>query len=148
MGVGPVKDSLCFKLHLATRVMTGLYKSFLEKLNLTFPQFLVLGILWERDHQTIKSLGEYLYLDSGTLTPLVKRLESAGFVIRKKSDKDERSNIISLTKKGHSLKAVGISTGEEFYQNLMLKEKEISTLTTILDGWITKQLSNETLKTN
>ncbi len=139
MSIGPVKDSLCFKLHLATRMMTSLYKPLLAALNLTFPQFLVMGLLWEKDQQTIKSLGHQLHLDSGTLTPIVKRLELACLVIRKKSLKDERSNFIHLTSKGHSLKSIGIEAGEKFYQNLKLETHDMETIKTILDDWLEKQ---------
>lgn len=139
MSVGPVTDSLCFKLHLATRKMTSLYKPYLEKLDLTYPQFLVLGILWECGDQTIQSLGQKLHLDSGTLTPLMKRLERAGMVTRKKSLKDERSTILSLTDKGQALKGLGIRSAEQFYQNLMLDAQDIVTLKTIIDTWLGKQ---------
>jgi len=143
MPISTVNDSLCFKLNLATRLMTGLYKPYLSEMNLTFPQFLVLGLLWEQDNQTIKSLGEKLYLDSGTLTPLVKRLEKAELLVRKRDEKDERSNIISLTEIGQALKVKAITVAEQFYQNLQMDEEEQQQLNQFLSQWINRQLLAE-----
>ena len=139
MQISSVNDSLCFKLHLATRMMTGLYKTYLADMNLTFPQFLVLGLLWEQDNQTIKSLGQKLHLDSGTLTPLVKRLEKAKYLCRRRDKTDERSNTISLTKQGLALKKEGVVAAEKFYQSLALKEREQEQLKKLLDNWLIQQ---------
>jgi MarR family transcriptional regulator, organic hydroperoxide resistance regulator len=143
MQIDPVKDSLCFKLYLASRMMTGLYKPFLESMGLTFPQSLIMGCLWEQDKQTIKSLGQQLHLDSGTLTPLVKRLEAAGLLIREKSLQDERSNFIQLTTDGKRLKQKGLQAHQQFYETLQLDEKSIDSLKGIIDKWIEKQTTNE-----
>jgi DNA-binding MarR family transcriptional regulator len=126
--------------------MKGLYQKKLKEFNLTFTQFMVLGLLWEEDGQTIKTLGKTLRLDSGTLTPLIKRLELANLVIRNKSTIDERSNIINLTEKGMALKAKGIAAGEIFYENLMLEENEMSILKEILTAWIERQSSEDASK--
>lgn len=120
--------------------MTGLYKPHLARLDLTFPQFLLLGLLWEQDNQTIKSLGEILFLDSGTLTPLVKRLEKAGLLVRTRDENDERSNIISLTKTGQALKVEAVSAAEQFYQNLQMDEDVYQHLKHLLDQWIKRQI--------
>ena len=84
--------------------MTKLYKPLLEKLGLTYPQYLVMLVLWETDHQSVSDLGNRLFLDSGTLTPLLKRMETSGWLARHRSKMDERSVIISLTDSGKALR--------------------------------------------
>jgi DNA-binding MarR family transcriptional regulator len=96
---------LCFALYSASLAMTKLYKPLLNELGLTYPQYLALLVLWERDGLRVSELGERLFLDSGTLTPLLKRLEAAGLVRRERSREDERSVHIHLTSDGHALKA-------------------------------------------
>lgn len=95
---------LCFALYSSSLAMTKLYKPLLEPLGLTYPQYLVLLVLWERDRLCVGELGERLFLDSGTLTPLLKRMESAGWLQRTRADDDERRVIVSLTAPGRSLK--------------------------------------------
>lgn len=97
-------NQLCFALYSASLTMTKLYKPLLQNLGVTYPQYLVLLTLWEHDEVTVSELGERLYLDSGTLTPLLKRLEASGFVRRQRSAKDERHVIVSLTEKGMALR--------------------------------------------
>jgi DNA-binding MarR family transcriptional regulator len=101
---------VCFALYSASRALTALYRPLLEQLNLTYPQYLVLLVLWERGETTVKALGESLQLDSGTLSPLLKRLEVAGLVSRARDPRDERSVVISLTSQGEALReqATGI----------------------------------------
>ena len=95
---------LCFALYSAQRAMVHAYQSELEPLGLTYPQYLVLLVLWERDGLTVSELGERLSLDSGTLTPLTKRLEAQGLINRVRSSDDERRVEMHLTKKGAELK--------------------------------------------
>lgn len=95
---------LCFALYSASLAMTKLYKPLLADLGLTYPQYLALLALWERDGQQVSELGERLFLDSGTLTPLLKRMESAGLVRRTRSSEDERRVHIHLTPEGRALK--------------------------------------------
>jgi DNA-binding MarR family transcriptional regulator len=97
-------NQFCFALYSASLAMTKTYKPFLESLNLTYPQYLVMLILWEQDDILVKAIGERLFLDSGTLTPLLKRLESAGLVERTRDSADERQVRITLTKNGRALK--------------------------------------------
>ena len=94
---------LCFALYSASLAMTKLYKPLLEQLGLTYPQYLVLLCLWEQDHQGVNHLGQRLSLDSGTLTPLLKRLETQGLVRRQRSASDERRVCVSLTQAGQDL---------------------------------------------
>jgi MarR family transcriptional regulator, organic hydroperoxide resistance regulator len=96
---------ICFALYSTSLAMTRLYKPMLEKLGLTYPQYLAMLVLWEHDGPTVSGLGERLYLDSGTLTPLLKRLESAGLVSRIRAVDDERRVHVMLTAAGRRLKA-------------------------------------------
>jgi len=96
---------LCFALYSASLAMTKLYKPLLAELGLTYPQYLALLALWERDGLQVSELGARLFLDSGTLTPLLKRLEAAGLVRRQRSGDDERRVHIHLTASGQALKA-------------------------------------------
>lgn len=94
---------LCFALYSATRGMTAAYRPVLTELNLTYPQYLVLLVLWEDGPVTVGRLGERLHLDSGTLSPLLKRLEANGYVNRRRSRADERQVEVVLTDAGHAL---------------------------------------------
>jgi MarR family transcriptional regulator, organic hydroperoxide resistance regulator len=98
-------NQLCFALYSASLAMTKLYKPLLDGLGLTYPQYLALLVLWEKDGVTVSELGERLGLDSGTLTPLLKRLETAGLVSRLRDAADERRVLIRLTADGRQLKA-------------------------------------------
>jgi DNA-binding MarR family transcriptional regulator len=98
-------DQLCFGLYTVSRAVTGLYRDLLEDLDLTYPQYLVMLALWEHDKQLVKELGAALNLDSGTLSPLLKRLEAAGLVHRERRTDDERSVHITLTDQGRALRA-------------------------------------------
>ena len=97
-------NQLCFALYSASLAMTKLYKPLLEELGLTYPQYLVMLVLWERDGLMVSEIGERLFLDSGTLTPLLKRLEAAGLVARIRDVQDERRVHITLTPEGRKLK--------------------------------------------
>jgi len=97
-------DQLCFALYAASRAVTQRYRPFLEKLGLTYPQYLVMLVLWEQGATTVKELADELQLDYGTLSPLLKRLAAAGFVERQRRSEDERSVEITLTQRGEMLK--------------------------------------------
>jgi DNA-binding MarR family transcriptional regulator len=103
-------NQLCFALHSASLAMTKVYKPHLDALGVTYPQYLVLLVLWERDGLAVSEIGERLFLDSGTLTPLLKRLEAQGLVDRKRDPADDRRVLIRLTDAGRTLKqqAAGI----------------------------------------
>jgi DNA-binding MarR family transcriptional regulator len=98
-------QQLCFALYSASLAMTKLYKPLLEPLGLTYPQYLAMLVLWERDGIVVSELGQRLMLDSGTLTPLLKRLEAAGLVQRLRDSADERRVLLRLTAAGRALKA-------------------------------------------
>lgn len=96
-------DQLCFALYSASRAVTAAYRPLLDELNLTYPQYLVLLVLWDEEPCTVGHLGDRLRLDSGTLSPLLKRLEAAGLVRRRRSPEDERRVTITLTPAGRAL---------------------------------------------
>lgn len=98
-----LEDQLCFALYAASRAVTARYRPMLDELGLTYPQFLVMMLLWEDDDQTVGQLGSRLALDSGTLSPLLKRLTTAGLVTRHRRLEDERSVSITLTDAGRAL---------------------------------------------
>jgi len=102
-------NQLCFALYSTSLVMTKLYQPLLATLGLTYPQYLVMLVLWERDGLTVSALGERLYLDSGTLTPLLKRMEARGLLIRQRSAQDERRVQVSLTAEGVKIKTKATS---------------------------------------
>ncbi len=95
---------LCFALYSASLAMTKLYTPLLSELQLTYPQYLVLLVLWEKDGVTVSALGERLYLNSGTLTPLLKRMETSGWLQRQRASDDERRVLVTLTPAGKKLK--------------------------------------------
>ena len=97
-------DQLCFALYAASRAVTARYRPMLDELGLTYPQYLVMMLLWEQDNQTVGQLGARLALDSGTLSPLLKRLTAAGLVTRHRRVEDERSVSIALTDAGRALR--------------------------------------------
>jgi DNA-binding MarR family transcriptional regulator len=116
-----LSNQLCFAVYSATHAFNAVYKPLLEKVGLTYPQYLVMLVLWERDGQTVKEIGEKLFLDSGTLTPLLKRLEAAKLVRRARDPEDERQVRITLTDAGQALRekaasippAIGCATGKQ-----------------------------------
>ncbi|MBR1797806.1 MAG: MarR family transcriptional regulator [Clostridiales bacterium] len=99
-----LNNQLCFPLYACSRKIVGSYTPFLKPLGLTYTQYLVLMVLWEHESMSVGQLGNILYLDAGTLTPLLKRLEKAGYVTRERSKDDERITIISITEAGNQLK--------------------------------------------
>ncbi len=99
-----LENQLCFPLYACSREIVKRYKPFLDEIGLTYTQYIAMMVMWERKSVNVKELGEYLYLDSGTLTPLLKKLESKGYVTRMRSDKDERNLVVALTEEGEMLK--------------------------------------------
>jgi DNA-binding MarR family transcriptional regulator len=99
-----LENQFCFALYSASLAMTKTYKPFLDKLSLTYPQYLVMLVLWQQDDILVKAIGEKLFLDSGTLTPLLKRLEASSLIQRTRDEADERQVRITLTREGRALK--------------------------------------------
>ncbi|HLU55551.1 MAG TPA: MarR family transcriptional regulator [Pseudonocardia sp.] len=115
----PLDEQLCFALYAASRAMTSCYRPLLDAIGITYPQYLVLLVLWERGESTVTGIGKALQLETGTLSPLLKRLEAAGLITRTRRAGDERSVLVSLTAAGRELEArvvgaqidVGAATG-------------------------------------
>jgi MarR family transcriptional regulator, organic hydroperoxide resistance regulator len=120
-----LEDQLCFSLYAATRAMTAAYAPLLEALDLTYPQYLVMLVLWERDGSRVSDIGEQLYLDSGTLTPLIKRLESRKLVERRRSEGDERVVEIHLTAAGKRLRKQATTIPHAMFEKSCLSVPEL-----------------------
>ncbi|MCA1061220.1 MarR family transcriptional regulator [Rossellomorea aquimaris] len=132
-----LENQICFKIYTAEREITKLYRSLLEEIGVTYPQYLALLVLWEEKMISVKELGRKLFLDSGTLTPMLKRMEAHGLVERKRSIEDERSVVITLTDKGEALKEKAECVPSRLLERLDMDVDEViqldKTLTTILD---------------
>ena len=123
-----LEDQLCFALYAASRAMTARYRPLLDAVGLTYPQYLVMMLLWEEDNQTVGQLGARLSLDSGTLSPLLKRLTTAGLVTRHRRVEDERSVAIALTDAGRALQEKAGTISEEIICALDLDREEFADL--------------------
>ena len=99
-----LENQLCFPLYACSKEVIRRYKPFLDELDLTYTQYIAMMVMWEKKEVNVKALGECLYLDSGTLTPLLKKLESKGYITRTRSKEDERSLVVAITEKGEALK--------------------------------------------
>ncbi|MET8946811.1 MarR family transcriptional regulator [Streptomyces sp. NPDC004542] len=124
---------ICFSLHAASRAFNGVYRVVLKDLGLTYPQYLVMLVLWEHGDLPVKKLGEHLRLDSGTLSPLVKRLEAAGLVRRERSVRDERSVEVRLTEEGAALRERALQVPRRIAEATGFDLEEIGELRTRLD---------------
>jgi MarR family transcriptional regulator, organic hydroperoxide resistance regulator len=120
--------ALCFALYSASRAVTGFYRPLLDELGITYPQYLVLMALWERDGVTVGALAERLRLDYGTLSPLLKRLQAAGLITRERRADDERSVTVSLTEAGRALRARADCIPEEVVAATGLDSESFETL--------------------
>ncbi|GAB6006027.1 MarR family transcriptional regulator [Geobacillus vulcani] len=123
---------LCFAIYACSRELTKLYRPFLEEIGITYPQYLVLLVLWEQGETTMKELGKRLYLDSGTLTPMLKRMEENGLVQRLRSPEDERVVRIVLTEQGEKIKQKAQCIPEEIVKRVGLSNQEWSELLMLL----------------
>jgi DNA-binding MarR family transcriptional regulator len=119
---------LCFALYSASRAMTAAYRPVLTEMNLTYPQYLVLLVLWESERVTVGQLGERLQLDSGTLSPLLKRLEANGFVRRERSSADERLVDVTLTDAGRALESRAPCIPERLFSSTGMTERNATEL--------------------
>ena len=126
----PLKLSkqLCFPLYACSREMIKLYKPWLDELGLTYTQYIAMLVLWERGSLTVKELGEALYLDSGTLTPLLKKLEEKGLVTRRRSELDERNLIVTITESGEAMKDAALHIPAEMTKCINLPKEDIRDL--------------------
>ena len=123
-----LSKQLCFPLYACSREMIKLYKPFLDELGLTYTQYITMMVLWEQKAMTVKGLGQALYLDSGTLTPLLKKLEEKGLVTRRRSDKDERNLIVTITENGEALRERALHIPAEMTKCVNLPREDIREL--------------------
>lgn len=125
-------SQLCFPLYACSKEIIRQYKPFLDELDLTYTQYITMMVLWEHKSVNVKALGELLYLDSGTLTPLLKKLEGKGLVSRNRSSVDERNLIVTLTAAGEELKERAISVPQQIAKCSSLRAEEAAVLYRIL----------------
>lgn len=127
-----LSNQLCFPLYAAAKEVIKKYKPFLNEIGLTYTQYIVMMVMWEKTSVNVKTLGEALYLDSGTLTPLLKKLEAMGLINRKRSEKDERNTIVTISEKGETLKEKAEMVPKQISGCINLSEEEATTLYSLL----------------
>ena len=125
-------NQLCFPVYAASRVITSLYTPYLKPLGLTYTQYILFLVLWEKDGLTVGELGRRLYLDNGTLTPLLKKLEAAGYITRSRDNNDERVVTVALTDEGRALKEEAKEIPIKIGACIHMKEKEAADLYNLL----------------
>lgn len=125
-------NQLCFALYSSSRGVTRLYRPLLSEFGITYPQYLAMLVLWEKEPLTVKELGERLFLDSGTLTPLLKRMEKQGLLKRERSQGDERQVLINLTEEGRKLKDKALAIPLKVADQVNISQSEFISLLTSL----------------
>ena len=128
-----LENQLCFPLYASAKEVTRRYKPFLDPLGLTYTQYITMMVLWDKKEVRVKDLGEVLYLDSGTLTPLLKRLEQKGLITRSRYQDDERALCVQITDLGETLQEKAKSVPEEMRACLPLSAEEMQVLKKLLD---------------
>jgi MarR family transcriptional regulator, organic hydroperoxide resistance regulator len=121
-------EQLCFALYAASRAMTSRYRPLLDALGITYPQYLVLLVLWERGDSPVTAIGQALQLETGTLSPLLKRLEAAGMITRTRQSGDERSVLVALTAEGRALEVRAVAVQDEVGAATRLSRAEVDDL--------------------
>lgn len=119
-----LENQLCFPLYAAAKEVVRCYRPFLDPLGLTYTQYIAMMALWEHKSLTISALGKLLYLDSGTLTPMLKKMEQAGLLVRRRSETDERSVVVNLTPKGEALREQAVNIPDEMAQYVKLNAND------------------------
>ncbi|MFC4794060.1 MarR family winged helix-turn-helix transcriptional regulator [Hymenobacter endophyticus] len=133
-----LENQLCFPLYAASRMLTKAYQPLLQEFDLTYPQYLVLLLLWEHQERTVKELGEHLLLDSGTLTPLLKRMEQRQLISRRRDPRDERSVIIGLLPAGEALRQPTCRIPEQLFEKMGFPLTEFEALRDQLNNLLTR----------
>lgn len=123
-----LENQLCFPVYAASRLIIREYQPYLDQLEITYPQYLVLMVLWEKDSISINEITQRLILNTNTVTPLLKRMESQGIITRQRSPEDERKVIITLTPKGQQLKIEAAAIPEKLVTNLLSKDVSVENL--------------------
>lgn len=127
-----LKNQICFPLYACSKEIVRRYKPYLDELELTYTQYITMMVLWEKKEVNVKELGQELLLDSGTLTPLLKKLESKGYVTRERMESDERNLRITITDKGEALKEEAVKIPKKMNGCVSLSAEEAKTLYTLL----------------
>jgi len=127
-----LENQLCFPIYACSREIVKKYKPFLNEIGLTYTQYIVMLVLWEKKSMNVKSLGECLYLDSGTLTPLLKKLEAGGLVSRTRLAEDERNLIVTITDKGERIKDKAVNIPQKLASCINLSAEEAKMLYSLL----------------
>ena len=121
-------NQLCFPVYACAKEITRAYKPFLDEFGLTYTQYITMMVLWEKGSINVKTLGEALLLDSGTLTPVLKKLEAKGYILRARSERDERNLEVELTQKGAALRDQALKIPEQMSVCMNLDKSEVETL--------------------
>jgi len=132
-GMLRLENQLCFPLYACSKEVIRRYKPFLDPLELTYTQYIALMVLWEKEEITVKEMGERLYLDSGTLTPVLKKLENKGYISRTRSSLDERSVVIALTEAGRELQEKALAVPRQMSACVLLEPQERQELYRLLN---------------
>ncbi len=127
-----LKNQICFPLYACSREIIKQYKPFLDEIDLTYTQYITMMVLWEKKVVTVKELGAELFLDSGTLTPLLKKMEQKGLITRRRSEEDERNLLVTVTEKGEALKERAVAVPARMAQCSSLEPEEAATLYRLL----------------
>ena len=127
-----LENQLCFPLYACSKEIVKRYKPFLDELDLTYTQYIAMMVLWEQKEINVKKLGESLYLDSGTLTPVLKKLEIKGYITRKRSAEDERNLCVKITESGEELKKAAASIPEYMKSCIPINMEEAVSLKQVL----------------
>ncbi len=128
-----LQNQVCFPVYALAKEIVNRYRPLLQELDLTYPQYLVMLVLWENGSQSVSNIGEKLYLDSGTLTPLLKRLEQKEIINRSRSERDERSVVISLTGVGEQLQQKAKNIPDKMVDTLSISKEELLLLKKSID---------------
>jgi DNA-binding MarR family transcriptional regulator len=127
-----LENQLCFPIYACAREIAKKYKPFLNRIDLTYTQYIAMMVIWEKEKLNVKELGKYLYLDSGTLTPVLKKLESKGYIKRTRSKYDERNLIVTLTDRGDKLREQAVEIPMQVGKCVKLKLEEAQELYKLL----------------
>ena len=127
-----IENQLCFPLYACSREIIKSYKPFLDEIDLTYTQYIAMMVLWEHKTMNVKAMGEILYLDSGTLTPVLKKLESKGYITRQRSTADERNLVVTITDAGEALKEKAVAVPAAIAKCSNLDPEEAAQLYRIL----------------
>lgn len=131
-----LSNQLCFPLYACSKEIVRMYKPYLDEINLTYTQYITMMVIWEYEEINTKEMGKLLFLDSGTLTPVLKKLEQKGFVKRSRATDDERNLIVTITKNGRALKDEALKIPQKLYSCVNLPQEDAAKLYEILNKFL------------